>query len=92
MRTAICTPILDAQGEVLAYFDIRNKHGGAEFTSEDRQVLMLLAPVASIAIQNALAYQNQARAEAEIKSSYKQVRALAAAAVGARRGAHAYRA
>jgi len=78
VRTAICTPILDAQGEVLGYFDIRNKHDGAEFTADDREVLMLLAPVASIAIQNTLAYQKQARAEAETKSSYKQVRALAA--------------
>jgi PAS domain S-box-containing protein len=78
VRTAICTPILDTQGEVLGYFDIRNKKDGKVFTADDRQVLLTLAPVASIAMQNALAYQKQARAEAEIKASYKQVRALAA--------------
>ena len=78
VRTAICTPILDAHDEVLGYFDIRNKHDGADFTSEDQQVLMMLAPVASIAIQNALAYQKLGWAETEIKSSYKHVRALAA--------------
>ena len=78
VRNAMCTPILDAQGEVLGYFDLRNKRDGADFTDSDRELLMMLAPVASIAIQNAQAYQRQARAESEIQASYQQVRALAA--------------
>jgi PAS domain S-box-containing protein len=78
IRTAICTPILDAQGEVIAFFDIRDKRDGATFNTADQDVLMALAPVASIAIQNALTYQAIARAEAELKASYHQVRALAA--------------
>jgi signal transduction histidine kinase len=39
---------------------------------------MRLSPVASISIQNAIAYQKIAWAEAALKSSYEEVRALAA--------------
>ncbi|MBE0697032.1 MAG: GAF domain-containing protein, partial [Anaerolineaceae bacterium] len=55
VRSIICTPILDSLGEVLGYFDIRNKQDGEGFTVEDQEMLMALAPAASIAIQNGLA-------------------------------------
>jgi signal transduction histidine kinase len=78
VRSIICTPILDSVGEVLGYFDIRNKQDGDGFTISDQEMLMALAPVASIAIQNALAYQQRLAAEVELKESYEQLRALAA--------------
>lgn len=78
VRTLICTPILDSAGEVLAYFDIRNKLDGEGFTIDDQEMLMAIAPVASIAIQNALAYQQRLSAEAELKESYERLRALTA--------------
>jgi PAS domain S-box-containing protein len=78
VRSIICTPILDSVGEVLAYFDIRNKKDGEGFTIADQEMLMALAPVASIAIQNALAYQQRLTTVSELKESSKQLQALAA--------------
>jgi PAS domain S-box-containing protein len=78
VRSIICTPILDSVGEVLGYFDIRNKKDGEGFTISDQEMLMALAPAASIAIQNALAYQQRLSAEAELQASYERLRSLAA--------------
>ncbi|MRR31992.1 GAF domain-containing protein [bacterium] len=78
VRSIICTPILDSAGEVLAYFDIRNKQDGDGFTIADQEMLMALAPSASIAIQNALAYQQRLKTVSELKESSKQLQALAA--------------
>src|SRR5512133_1435359 len=78
VRSIICTPILDSVGEVLGYFDIRNKQDGEGFTISDQEMLMALAPAASIAIQNALAYQQRLATVAELKESSSQLRALAA--------------
>ena len=78
VRSIICTPILDSMGEVLGYFDIRNKQDGEGFTISDQEMLMALAPAASIAIQNALAYQQRLTTVAELKESSWQLQALAA--------------
>jgi len=78
VRSLICTPILDSTGEVLSYFDIRNKQNGESFSIEDQEILMALAPAASIAIQNALAYQQHLLAEEDLHESYENLRALAA--------------
>jgi diguanylate cyclase (GGDEF)-like protein/PAS domain S-box-containing protein len=78
VHSIICTPILDSVGEVLGYFDIRNKLDSESFTISDQDMLMALAPVASIAIQNARAYQQHLLAEEKLKESYERLRALAA--------------
>ena len=78
VRSIICTPILSSFGEVLGYFDIRNKQGAEGFTVADQDLLMALAPAASLAIQNALAYEYRLSAEAELQESYERLRALAA--------------
>ncbi len=77
VRSLICTPILDSAGEVLGYFYIRNQKAAEGFTLADQDMLMALSPVASIAIQNALAYQQRLSAESELQQSYQQLRALA---------------
>ncbi|CAG0932601.1 two-component system, NarL family, sensor histidine kinase ComP [Thermoflexales bacterium] len=78
IRSLICTPILSSFGEVLGYFDLRNKQDAEGFTIADQEMLMALAPAASIAIQNALAYQRRLSAEAELQEAYERLRALAA--------------
>lgn len=78
VRSIICTPILDSVGDVLGYFDIRNKIDGEGFTLSDQDMLMALSPAASIAIQNALAYEQRVQAETELSYSYERLRALAA--------------
>lgn len=84
VHTVICTPILDTVGEVIAYFDIRNKKGEEGFTINDQEMLLTLAPVASIAIQNALAYQQRIATVDELKESSKQLEELAASLESAR--------
>jgi len=78
VRSIICTPILDSAGEVLAYFDIRNKRNSEGFSISDQDMLMALAPAASLASHNALAYQQRLATVAELKESSKQLQALAA--------------
>ncbi len=78
VRSIICTPILDSMGEVLGYFDIRNKRDGEGFTISDQDMLIALAPAASIAIQNALAYQQRLETVARLEESSRQLQALAA--------------
>jgi signal transduction histidine kinase len=78
VHSIICTPILDSAGEVLGYFDIRNKQNSEGFSINDQDMLMALAPAASIAIQNALAYQQRLATVAELKESSMQLQALAA--------------
>jgi PAS domain S-box-containing protein len=84
IRSLICTPIFDSMGEVLGYFDIRNKQDSEGFTINDQEMLMALAPAASIAIQNALAYQQRAMTVTELKDSSKKLQALAASIESAR--------
>ena len=78
VHSIICTPILDSAGEVLAYFNIHNKLNAEGFTIHDQEMLMALAPIASVAIQNALSYQQHLSTEIELKQSYENLRALAA--------------
>ncbi len=84
VRSIICTPILDSVGEVIGYFDIRNKQGAEGFTINDQEMLLTLAPVASIAIQNALAYQQRMATVNELKESAAQLQELAASLESAR--------
>ncbi len=77
VHSIICTPILDTVGEVIAFFDIRNKRGEEGFSINDQEMLLTLAPVASIAIQNAVAYQQRLATVTELRESSKQLQGLA---------------
>jgi signal transduction histidine kinase len=78
VRSVICTPILDAVGEVIAYFYIRNKLDSESFSINDQEMLLTIVPVASIAIQNALTYQQRLATVSELKESTGQYQELAA--------------
>jgi signal transduction histidine kinase len=78
VRSIICTPVLDPVGEVIAYFDIRNKKGAEGFSINDQELLLTLAPLASIAIQNAMAYQERALTVAKLEENTRQLKKLAA--------------
>lgn len=84
IHSVICTPILDTVGEVIAYFDIRNKQGAEGFSINDQEMLLTLAPVASIAIQNALAYQQRMAKVSELNETSLQLQELAAGLESAR--------
>jgi excisionase family DNA binding protein len=57
VRSAISTPILDTQGEVLGFFQLHNKVDGSAFTRADQERLVGVAQIASVAIQNARLYR-----------------------------------
>jgi signal transduction histidine kinase len=78
VRCALCTPILGAQGQVIGFFEVRDRTDGRPFTSADIEFLTALSPIASIAVENAQAYQKVADAEGAVQESYAQLRALAA--------------
>lgn len=77
-HSAVCTPILDAQGEVIAVFSMHDKMDGMPFNHADQELFTALSPLAAIAIQNARAYHKIRAAETGLSNSFTQIRALAA--------------
>ncbi|HSA55818.1 MAG TPA: PAS domain-containing protein [Gemmatimonadaceae bacterium] len=69
VTAALSTPIMNARGDVLGFFEIHNKKNGAGFTREDVVRLQALSQSAAVAIQNALAYRRLEEAERELKEA-----------------------
>jgi PAS domain S-box-containing protein len=63
IRSGLSVPILDVNGEVIGFFELHNKG----FTASDQRKLVGVSQIASIAIQNALAYQRLRDAESELR-------------------------
>lgn len=63
VRSALVTPLLDAQRDVLGFFAVHNKKDERGFTDEDKEQLLAVSHVAAIAIQNAIAYQELRQAQ-----------------------------
>jgi len=61
VKSALSTPILGNDGQVLGFFELHNKDGG--FTGLDKETLLAVSHSASIAIQNAVAYHRIEQAE-----------------------------
>ncbi|HEY7295433.1 MAG TPA: ATP-binding protein, partial [Dehalococcoidia bacterium] len=57
IRSALSTPILDDQGEVLGFFELHNALDAAGFTTADQEKLVAISQMAAIAIQNARLYR-----------------------------------
>lgn len=55
--SALSTPILDANGEVLGFFELHNKADGRGFTSADVEKVVAVSQIASVALQNARSYR-----------------------------------
>lgn len=58
-KSMLCTPLRDRQGDTLGVFQVINKLEGDCFTAEDEALLETLAGSASVAIENALLYEEQ---------------------------------
>lgn len=56
VKCGICIPILDAQKDVIAFFEVYNKKCGAGFSPQDLKNSLAAAQIASLAIQNSLTY------------------------------------
>ena len=64
IHSALSIPILDAKDTLLGCIEVHNKEKASGFTHVDQQTMIGVSQVASIAIQNALAYQKLQKAEA----------------------------
>ncbi len=67
VRSGIDTPLLDARGEVIGFFEVNNKKDKAGFTESDVEKLVATSQVASVALQNAMAYQKIQQNEDELR-------------------------
>jgi PAS domain S-box-containing protein len=67
--SALSTPILDAHGDLLGFFELHNKRGESGFTSSDQQALLALSHLASIALQNALAFERLHQTEQALRQA-----------------------
>lgn len=77
VESVLSTPILDAQGQVMGFFELHNKRDRKGFNAGDQEKLLSVAHAAALAIQNAQAYQQLSTAEAKLQASYLRLRALA---------------
>ena len=72
VKSAICAPLLDPRDEVIGFIHILNKKDGAGFQRPDEEKLTAVSRAASVAVQNALAYDKlresaEALRQAELK-------------------------
>ena len=56
------------RGVSIGHFFLADKDGGAEFTDEDEEILVLFASQAATAIANARAYRDEQRARADLEA------------------------
>jgi PAS domain S-box-containing protein len=78
INSVACIPIFDMKNDVIGFLEVKNKLNHSEFTEGDKEKLVSLAQIASITIQNALAYQKIQMAEFQLKISREQLRRLSA--------------
>ena len=73
IRSAICLPILDSQEDVIGFFELHNSRSEGAWSASDGERLAAVAGMASIAIQNGLAYRRLQQAEEELSQSTAQL-------------------
>ena len=66
-RTCMCAPMVHLGAHVGNFF-LGDKEGGAEFTDEDEETLLLFATQAAAAIVNARTYRAEQRARADLEA------------------------
>jgi PAS domain S-box-containing protein len=57
VRAVICCPILDYSGDVIGFIEAHNKDDDTAFSDRDEERLVSVSQSASLAIQNALAFE-----------------------------------
>ena len=67
MKTFLGTPILRL-GQRLGNIYLTEKEGGREFSPEDEEILVMIASQAALVIANALRYQDEQRARADLQA------------------------
>jgi PAS domain S-box-containing protein len=57
VKSGIDTPILDAHGKVIGFFEVNNKKDEARFSESDVEKLVAVSRIASIALQNSRLFE-----------------------------------
>jgi signal transduction histidine kinase len=76
MRTFLGVPIL-LRGVAYGNLYLTEKEGGADFSEEDEELVVLLAAQAAVAIENARLYESATRWSRQLESLHEVVRSLA---------------
>ncbi|GEM_PF-1981869 len=58
-RSMLCMPLRNRRGETIGVFQVMNKLDGDRFSQEDEELLRALSGAVSVAIENALLYEEQ---------------------------------
>lgn len=74
IETVLSTPVLDTNGGILAFFEVSNKEDGTGFTESDREKLIGISQIASIAIQNAQSYEQMRELSRKIVHAQEEER------------------
>lgn len=74
LRSILAAPVIDSQGNVLAFFEVADKRGEAAFDEEDRTKLVGLSQIAAIAIKNAQLYARQRLLSRQIVNAQEEER------------------
>lgn len=67
IRSALAVPLLDDEGEIIAFFEVDNKTEGDGFTQEDQEQLLAVSKIAAVAMSKALGYRKLKRAELRVR-------------------------
>lgn len=67
VKSGIDTPLLDARGEVIGFIEVNNKKDKSRFTESDVEKMEATSQVASVALQNVIAYQKLQQNEDELR-------------------------
>ncbi len=74
LDTILAAPVIDSQGNVLAFFEVADKRGDAGFNEDDRTRLVGLSQIAAIAIKNAQLYERQRLLSRQIVNAQEEER------------------
>lgn len=74
LRSILAAPVIDSQGQVLAFFEVADKKGADGFSEDDRQKLVGLSQIAAIAIKNAQLYERQRLLSRQIVTAQEEER------------------
>jgi len=76
IKAAMNAPIICSKGKLLGCLQVNNKKDGTGFTPSDVEKLVSVAETASVALQNALAFQKLKENETEVSETNEKLRLL----------------
>lgn len=75
MRGWLAAPLIGRHGQNIGLVQLSDKQDGGDFTEDDENVLVQLAEVAAIAVENALLYESSHEARAQSEQRLREVQA-----------------